>query len=816
MYFLPVNQTASIELCITLSNAFQLSIFPSKMLRTGKTSFDILHYTRFMIETPFIRALNKIIEFTFYAIFFLVPIVIHGQTFELFEFNKMWLTFGFALLIAFLWIAKILATSKVTFQRTILDIPIALFLISQIISTIFSIDPHTSFWGYYSRFNGGLLSILCYIFLYYAYATHLSVSDKNGEKKYSVRLIVVTLLSGTIVALWGFPSHFGYDPTCLYFRGTLDVSCWTESFQPTIRIFSTLGQPNWLAAYLAVLLPILLALPFSFFAKITTKKVNVQYVLLGVFVLTAILLYIDILFTRSQSGFIATWIGLGVFGALTGFTVWRQKDALAHTKKSVFVKFFGALAISVLLFTFIIGTPIKALQLFSLESLQKSTAKPSIQIDSEKSNSEAPASTGELGGTDSGKIRLIVWRGALDVFKSYPLFGSGVETFAFAYYKVKPIEHNLTSEWDFLYNKAHNEYLNYLATTGIVGLGTYVLFIGWFLYKSIKKVLQNDIPQHTFLITGLIGGFTSILISNFFGFSVVIVNLFLFIIPILVFDLGGFGFGNLKIWKLGKSANKAPETSKTKIVHEESGVGGMQMIGIIIVGIIVLYLELILLRYWIADQHYAKGSNLNKYAGVQGYIDAQEPLTQAVEIRPTENLYKNELSVNLATIALIAQEQKASTQAAAFAERAALLSDEVIAENPNNVVYFKTRTRVYYALSQLKPEYFQKALEAIEKSEELAPTDAKILYNKALLYGQAGDRMKAIDVLTQTIALKPNYVDAYQARALMYNQEAADVAKTNTVQAESLKTKARGDLQHILDKLDPKSKTIIDLLDSIK
>jgi len=74
------------------------------------------------------------------------------------------------------------------------------------------------------------------------------------------RSFYAILSSALLVVLWGLPSHFGYDPTCLLFRGTFDVACWTSDFQPKIRIFSTLGQPDWMAAYLAVLLPLIAAL----------------------------------------------------------------------------------------------------------------------------------------------------------------------------------------------------------------------------------------------------------------------------------------------------------------------------------------------------------------------------------------------------------------------------------------------------------------------------------------------------------------------------------------------------------------------------
>src|ERR1035437_39567 len=111
---------------------------------------------------------NKIIEYGFYAIFFLIPLVLDANTSELFEFNKMWLTFILSLVVLAAWISKMVIKRQFKIQRTPLDIPIILFLLSQVISTVFSIDRHVSLWGYYSRFNGGLFSTIAYVFLYYA------------------------------------------------------------------------------------------------------------------------------------------------------------------------------------------------------------------------------------------------------------------------------------------------------------------------------------------------------------------------------------------------------------------------------------------------------------------------------------------------------------------------------------------------------------------------------------------------------------------------------------------------------------------------
>src|SRR5258708_2580113 len=117
------------------------------------------------------------------------------------------------------------------------------------------------------------------------------------------RILGISLVSAAIVALWGLPSHFGYDPTCYICRRTLDVSCWTADFQTKLRIFSTLGQPAWLGAYLAILTSLVLAL----FLNSKRKLYAICYLLF------AVLFYVDILFTKSRAALIGVWISLGFF-----------------------------------------------------------------------------------------------------------------------------------------------------------------------------------------------------------------------------------------------------------------------------------------------------------------------------------------------------------------------------------------------------------------------------------------------------------------------------------------------------------------------
>lgn len=148
-----------------------------------------------------IKFCNKIITFSFYAIFFLVPIVFVGSTSELFEFNKMWVTFAFTIVIMTAWLSKMIMEKQFRVQKTPLDWFLIAFLISQVISSFLSLDNHVSLWGYYSRFNGGLLSMLCYVLLYYAFVTHFSRRDDEQTNEFSLPVRIIFFICGISLPL---------------------------------------------------------------------------------------------------------------------------------------------------------------------------------------------------------------------------------------------------------------------------------------------------------------------------------------------------------------------------------------------------------------------------------------------------------------------------------------------------------------------------------------------------------------------------------------------------------------------------------------
>lgn len=763
-----------------------------------------------------IRICNKIIEYSFYAVFLLIPLAIAGDTSELFEFNKMWLAFILGILIGTAWIIKSIVKKEFRIQKTPLDIPILLFLLSQFLSTIFSWDRHISLWGYYSRFNGGLLSIILYIFFYYAFVSNFLKNNVESEgwlegegsrQRASVRrhqehwregnsrqdperlvkrVLNISIITGVIVSLWGLPSHFGYDPTCLVFRGNLDVSCWAADFQPKVRIFSTLGQPDWLAAYLAILLPVSIALFLKNFNLKEKFKLNRTAIF---YFASSLLFYIDLLYARSRSAIIA----VGISMSLLFFTYFY------HRRKELKISNFVAPIAIVLLITFFIGLPFSIFSKFSYSEVKNRINPPPPAKTQTKTEKPAPAHVGELGGTDSGKIRLLVWKGAIEAWKNNPIFGTGVETFAFAYYKYKSPAHNLTSEWNFLYNKAHNEFLNYLATTGTFGTLAYLFMMGFFLYVILRPRAEGSHDTTRLLTFSLIAGYITILITNFFGFSVVIVNIYLFLIPAFVLLLENMIDQEKQLFIFKDKENKSNSINPQPRFNRGQ-LSPFQWMGIIITVVIGFYFLFNLFSYWNADKAYAYGYNLDR---VGLYQDAYNYLHKAVLKRGDEPVFRDEMAINDAVLATQLLSQKGVQNASQAAVTASTLSKEaietsnnIVSSYPNNFVFWKTRIRIFYTLAQIDSQFLPKALEAVRKAAELSPNDASIIYNLGVIEGQNGNIIKAIEALERAVKFKPDYKDAHYALGLFYNQAALD-KNGNVVNREFL-NKAIGQMKYIL------------------
>lgn len=722
--------------------------------------------------------IDTLIYFFYAMLFLLTPLAMASNTLELFEFNKMMLIYILTVCIAFFWVLKMIKYKTIILKKTFLDIPLLFFTAILVISTIFSIDIHTSLFGYYGRFNGGLLSIICYILLFYAFISNVSLQQMR-------RLLKISIFSSFLVMLWGLPGRFGHDLSCLLFIGQWDNSCWTDQFHPDVRMFSTLGQPNWLGVYLAI--NFFIALYFLLEKKsentvssqkgyqmknIQQKSMNWQpYLWYGYLILN----YIFIIFTRSRSALGA--VVLGVIGVLIFlFFDYYKKGDLSQYLKYLSI-WLVILFIPVAVFKSGIQTIDKFLVLpdFNKKSSVKIVSKPVVD-------------TSNILITESFDIRKIVWQGAIELGKKYPLFGTGPETFAYAYYFVRPVAHNYVSEWDYLYNKAHNEFLNYLATTGFIGLGSYFLIIGIVLLYLMKLILDNkssnlvigQFSNRAIFSICLLFSYFSILITNFFGFSTTTVNLFFFLIP---------GFFIL---------NSEETLEKKKLPEKNIQYSLRQIIGILFSLLLFVFLLFAIIRYWLADTYYAKA---DLYTKSNDFQTAALLVYNALNLK-YEHVYEDKLSYILANMAVLASYQKKDQLVNQFIQDSIKYNKNSLKSSPKNVLYWKTQAKndyLFYQIS-LKSNQLIDGVNALKSASFYSPTDPKIPYSLAIFYSLLFDETKAttnkeqykilsLQVIDNCIHLKSDYRDAY-------------FLKGQLLKKYGNKTEAKKTFQYILDHLN--------------
>ena len=592
---------------------------------------------------PFLSTTQSIslamIPFLFNFLVFITPLIFFPKTSELFEFNKIIAVYFITILIISSWITKVALQRKIRLRRTIMDVPILTFLIALTISTFFSIDTRTSLFGYYSRFAGGLVPTFTFAMLYFAYVSNMGAKE---TKKVITTIIIASIIAG----VYAFLEHFGIGISCLIINGKIDTSCWIQDVQA--RVFGTFGQPNWLAAWIVGVSPL-----------IWNSKLNFKLIISS-------MMFAALLFTGSKSGLLA-------------FSV-------------IFIVYWGINRTQVKL--------ISKLLLITISIVVLS------RISTPKNN--LPPGNNDLI-TPSSEIRQIVWQGALDVWKNNFLVGTGPETFAMSYYQYRPTKHNLTSEWNFTYNKAHNEYLNYAANTGLIGLAAYLALLITCLFIFIKNKNYD-----------LFAGFTGILITNFFGFSTVPIFLLLFMLPAFSITL------------------KSKEQSTKHIKLDRLPVKQWSLI--ITVLCTMSYALFTVAKYWYADYLYAKNTT--------------ESLKQAVRYFPNESVFRVSLAEHY-------DGEEKTIEAFEEAQKAVNLS-------PRNVKLIKQVGIVYLSLAEKDPKYYDYAYKTFNYLASLAPTDAWVFYylgRTSLLMGNTEDSLKYLNF---ALEIMPRNKNARKLRAYIY------------------------------------------------
>ncbi len=297
-----------------------------------------------------------------------------------------------------------------------------LFLVSAIASTVTSLSPRTSFQGAHESY-AGLCTVAGYTILFFATRTW-------GATRDGFRCLLGASVLGTAC-------------TCAYAVvqvAQLDPIPWDNGarFGAYLRPGSTLGHPNFLAAYLVMTFPIT-----AYYAWEAARQR--QRLALVVLVLVGSLACLGILLSLSRGAWLA-------FAGTTVLLVLGWLPPGRRCRWSVLVLLAGVVLLA------------------GLGILLASQAVPGRSVLLE-SLAERLRHLGDAAS------RRHIWRAGLEIFRDHPVFGCGLDTFQLAFEPKRTVEY-WQSEWGATPAKAHNEAIHILATQGLLGALAVVILTG--------------------------------------------------------------------------------------------------------------------------------------------------------------------------------------------------------------------------------------------------------------------------------------------------------------------------------------------------
>ncbi len=370
--------------------------------------------------------------------------------------GKLALMQVFSGIILLTWLVKFLFSKQIKFFHSKFDLPLLSFLIISIAATVFSKNPYLSLVGAYYRYEG-LITFINYLFLFYVVVNFLNEDSIR-------RILNVSVFTGGLIGFYGLMQHLNRD---LVGWGSYDSN----------RVFSTFGNPVYLGAYTATLLPIAVALCLKEIkSQKRTKKIVALFIKISpwLYGISLALILSGLCLSRGRGAFLGFVISMVAF-----FRLYLRTREIFVTKKVI---------ITVIILILVGGY-------FNLKSDSSigrlfQMINNAINVDDNISTAPDEKTFTTTMRTAAG-ARPIMWRDSLRIIKDYPLFGIGAETFGLIYPKYRSLELILTEGGEYgRPDRVHNDIIDLTLAKGLLGLASYLwmLFIFfWITFFSTNK-----------------------------------------------------------------------------------------------------------------------------------------------------------------------------------------------------------------------------------------------------------------------------------------------------------------------------------------
>ncbi len=549
---------------------------------------------------------EKIIKFTLYSIIIGMPLFFDGRLNAMFDLTKITLMRVGTLIILGTWAIQIILTRQYKFVHApLLNWPLGAFLIASTIATIMSVNPTISLLGAYKRYEG-LTTQINYVLLFYIgcnFCLNYNLMNRVPEVQLSIKLAIG---SATVVTLYGFFQLAGLDPINWAGGG----------------IFSTFGNSDFLSPYLVMTFFLALnqflkkpALDHNEHhppQKKGRQKKHGSYVTKSIqdwrwlYGIICILLFIGIGLARHRGG----WIGLTV-GTIIFFLFLDRPTIKINTKR------LRGLGIAILI-TIIIAC-----------LNPKTTPIPRIMGTFKIITTEDGSKKISTAGT--AETRLWIWKTCLNVFRSSPIYGVGLDTLKMVYQKFEPLEMEFLEGHNVDQDRAHNGILDMATSRGTLGLLSALWFFIAFGFITLVAYRRSNHPTKG-LILGFFCAWVSYLCQVFFNFAVASFTHLLW----LIMGMALVCSDRIRIF------SNIPETDSSiskKLRLSTTPINGIQIISIAVVVAIISGIVWLCFIPYRADLYYNRGLKAIHDKNIDKAIEMYE---KAIAIYPHERYYYGE------------------------------------------------------------------------------------------------------------------------------------------------------------------------------
>ena len=296
------------------------------------------------------------------------------------------------------------------------------------------------------------------------------------------RIIVIIICVGFFVSFLGILQKFTGTTKIFWI---IDVSSGSRG----IHHFGTHINRNHFSGYMAMVIPLSLGLLISRFGNITFYKTMTwrsiltkfeSYLLGNILLIFAIMVMISALFlSLSRGGILSFAVATVVFITLIGFSR-RAKSVIGKGRILI-----GSVTVLILAFLFLtwigIGPILNRLSDFSDQSVS---------------------------------IRYHISKNTLKMAKDFPVFGTGLGTFQYLYPKYDTLEEEKS-----FYDHAHNDYVELLSDSGLIGLLIVLGGIVVFFSKIMPIWWRGSDPYAKGVTLGGVCGVIAIICNSFADFN---------------------------------------------------------------------------------------------------------------------------------------------------------------------------------------------------------------------------------------------------------------------------------------------------------